>query len=110
MSYLQNNALGLLLPEDQSQASTYGSLGLSSMYGNQAMLNPGHLGDSIKAYESKMDGINVGQIGQGQSQNPYGNGISMQQSAESNPFGYGSQEYDPGNYGNSLYQTGKIIG
>ena len=109
-NYLQNNALGLLLPEDQSQGSTLGGLGLSTIHGPGTTLQSSHLSDVLGDYNKRMDAIEVPKMGQGQAKNPYSAGIATQQAAESDPYSIGSQEYDPGVQYTSIYQTGNILG
>lgn len=108
--YLQSNALGLVMPKDQSLGSTLGGLGLSSLHGAQGLLPSNHLSsivDQMKQRDASIPGL---KIGEGQSKNQFQSGISMQQAAENDPFGYGRQEYDPGEQYGSIYQTGGIIG
>ena len=112
MSYIQGNALGLLMPQDQTQAQSLQPIGAGTIYGAQGLSDWSGRGLNavMDAYSQKQDAYDVGKIGQGQAQNGFGSGISMQQAAEDNPYGYGQQQYDPGAHFTSLYQTGKIIG
>ncbi len=110
--YLQGNALSLLMPKDQTQASTLNGLGLSTMYGANALMDGsgGGLGQVLNNYQQQQAGLDVGMMGEGQAKSNVNGSISGQQAAEDNPWGYGQQQYDPGAQYTSLYQTGNIIG
>lgn len=110
--YLQGNALGLLMPKDQTQASTLNGLGLSTLYGSNALMegSGGALEQTMDAYQQRMSSMDIPQIGEGQAPGGINQGIHMQQASEDNPFGQGEQQYDPGVMYTSLYQTGNIIG